>query len=275
VSASRPALVDTHVHLDDPALAEALESRWSAARRAGVVAAITVAVEPSTWARTVAVARALPGVHAAIGIHPQVVASLDDATIADALERLPEALRDADAVAVGECGYDAAYPDRERQLRVLRAQLDVARVLALPISLHVFGPGAHATTLALLREFGPLAAGGAVHSYSGSAELVREYVRTGLSISFAGALTRSNAKRPLVAARAVPREHLLVETDAPWQPTGADARDRSIGEPADLPDVVAALAGARGETADEVADWTRENALRVFRGLAAQVGRSS
>jgi TatD DNase family protein len=275
--ASPPALVDTHAHLDDPALGDApgrLEARWNAAHAVGVVAALAVGVAPSSWARTVAIARALPGVGTALGIHPQVVPELDDATVDAALAALPDRLRDAGAAAVGECGYDGGYPDRERQLRVLRAHLAIARAMQLPVSLHVFGPGAHGTVLGLLRETGALPAGGAVHGYSGSAELVREYVRFGLCISFAGSVTRSNARRPLVAARAVPLDHLLVETDAPFQPAGADARDRRLGEPADLPQIVAAIAQARAEPLATLAAATTRNALRTFPQLSprARVG---
>jgi TatD DNase family protein len=266
--ASPPTLVDTHAHLDDAALHDDLEARWAAARAVGVVAALAVGVAPASWARTIAVARALPGVRAALGIHPQVVPELDDATLHAALAALPERLLEAGAAAVGECGYDGAYPDRDRQLVALRAQLEIARALRLPVSLHVFGPGAHGTMLSVLRETGVLPAGGAVHGYSGSAELVREYVRLGLCISFAGAITRSNARRPLVAARAVPLDRLLVETDAPFQPTGADARDRRCGEPADLPEVVEALARARGEPAAAIAAATTRNALRTFPQLS-------
>jgi TatD DNase family protein len=123
----------------------------------------------------------------------------------------------------------------------------------------------HGPALQLLKEFGKLSAGGVVHSYSGSAELVRDYLKLGWSFSFAGAVTRSNAKRPLDAARAVPLEHLVVETDAPFQPTGADARDRKRGDPADLPQVVDAIARARGLDPEELAARTTENARRIFR----------
>lgn len=262
-------MIDTHAHLDEPALAEGLAARWEAARAAGVTGALAVGVAPATWARTVAVARALPGVRVALGLHPQLVAEHDDTALSAALRALPDRLREAAAAAVGEIGFDADYPDPARQLHALRAQLDVARQLSLPISLHVFGRGAYATTLRALREAGPLPAGGALHACSASAELVRDFLRLGLDVSFAGAITRSNARRPLLAARAVPLDRLLVETDAPWQPAGPDARDRPLGEPADLPRIVEALARARGEDVATVALATRRNALRTFPAFAA------
>jgi TatD DNase family protein len=255
-------VIDTHVHLDADAFEDAA-AVWSEAQRAGVEAALAVGVDPDTWQHTIAVARALPDVSIALGIHPQAVPHHDDAALDRALAELPDLLTQTGAIAIGECGLDGPAGDLERQKRILRAHLAIARELSLPISLHVFRM--HGPALELLREFGKLPASGVVHSYSGSAELVRDYLTRGLSFSFAGAVTRSNAKRPLDAARAIPLDHLVVETDAPFQPTGADARDRKRGDPADLPQVVEAIARARGIDPEELATRTTENARRIFR----------
>lgn len=259
-NAGRVSLIDTHVHLDHDAFDG--DEVWSAARARGVERAIAVGVDPSSWPRTVAIAKRLPNVSCALGIHPQVVPHLDDAAIDAAIRALPQLLADSSAAAVGEIGLDGPAGDLDRQKRALLAQLDVAKQLHLPVSLHVFK--VHGAALDLLRAFGPLPHGGVVHSYSGSAELVRAYVKLGWSISFAGAITRSNAKKPLEAARAVPAEHLVIETDAPFQPTGADARDRKRGEPADLIEVAEAVARARSEDVADVAARTTANAHRIF-----------
>lgn len=256
-------LVDTHVHLDDAAFADDAAEVWSRAQAAGVEGAVAVGVEPGSWDRTIAVAGRLPGVRVALGIHPQCVPALDDATIDAALAALPNRLREARAVAVGECGLDGPTGQMERQERVLRAHLAIARELSLPVSLHVFR--VHGPALKLLKAFGPMPAGGVVHSYSGSAELVRDYVKLGWSFSFAGAITRSNARRPLTAAEAVPLERLVLETDAPFQPAGADARDRTRGEPRDVLEILEVLARARGLSPEALAERTTDNARRLFR----------
>jgi TatD DNase family protein len=261
------ALIDTHVHLD----AEPLEDdAFARAREIGVVNAVAVGVSPAGWSRTIEIARTT-GVAHALGIHPQVVPELDDRALDEAISLLPALLRESGAVAIGECGLDVPAGDLERQKRVLFAHLEIARTLQLPISLHVWK--AHGPAIALLREFGPLPAGGVAHSYSGSAELVRAYLDRGLSISFAGGITRSNAKRPILAARAVPIDRLVIETDAPYQPAGADARDRKHGEPRDLGAILEALATARGEDPDELAARTTENAARIFR-LSTDQGKN-
>src|SRR5512146_1246014 len=103
------------------------------------------------------------------------------------LAGLEAALARGGAVGIGECGLDAKSAEADagswpapmdRQVRVLRAQLALARAHRLPVMLHCLK--AHEALLALLREE-PLPAGGVLHSYSGSAEQVPPYAALGLS----------------------------------------------------------------------------------------------
>jgi TatD DNase family protein len=119
---------------------------------------------------------------------------------------------------------------------------------------------AHDALLALLADE-PLPAGGVLHSYSGSAEQVRPYAAFGLHFSFAGPLTYERARKPALAARAVARDRLLLETDAPDQ-TPRPHRGRN--EPAYLVETAAALATGLGLPLAEVHALTTENARRLF-----------
>jgi TatD DNase family protein len=148
----------------------------------------------------------------------------------------------------------------ERQVAVLRGHLRLAHKHALPVMLHCLR--AHDALLGLLAEE-PLPAGGVLHSYSGSADQVRAYAAFGLHFSFAGPLTYERARKPVLAARAVPRDRLLIETDAPDQ-TPRPHRGRN--EPAFLAEIAAALAMALGTIAAEVDALTTENARRLFGG---------
>jgi TatD DNase family protein len=166
--------------------------------------------------------------------------------------------------AIGELGLHAtgkAPPERlQQQERAFRAQLALARQLDLPLVLHVVRT--HAEVLRILKSDGVPRAGGVVHSYSGSAELVADYVRLGLHLSFAGPVTYPDAHRVQAAARAVPAARLLVETDAPDQTPWA--RRPAPCEPAFLPDIVQALAAHRGTTPAELARFTDSNARQLF-----------
>ena len=107
---------------------------------------------------------------------------------------------------------------------------------------------------------------GVMHSYSGGADLVDVYRELGLAFSFAGPVSYANARKPVEAARAIPPELLLAETDAPDQAPEGHRGGRS--EPAFVAAVIAGLAAARGVTAEEIGALTTANARRVFAAWA-------
>jgi TatD DNase family protein len=262
---------DSHCHLDDPRFDADRDAVWARAESVGVRFAMLPGTEPSRWRRTLALCR--PGARfAGLGVHPHALASLDDGSIRAALDTLVE-LRRAHPdtlVAVGEVGFDGGVDpvlaSPARQARVFAWHAEVAVALGLPLIVHVLR--AHAFALRCLREVTLPRPAGVIHSYSGPAELVPAYQSLGFSLSFAGSLTRSGARRPALAARAVDPARLLVETDAPDQcPTGVGA-DVTRCEPSHLPLVCAALARARGEDELVLRARTEANA-RILFGLQA------
>ena len=203
----------------------------------------------------------------ALGIHPQIVPALAadelggeraDRVTGDLAEQLARAITEAGAVAVGECGLDGGTGELPRQELIFRAHLRAARMLGLPTIIHVLR--AHDRAPQIIREEGPLT--GVLHSYSGGAALVPVYRELGLAFSFAGPISYPNARRPVEAARAIPADLLLVETDAPDQAPEGHRGGRS--EPAQLPAVLAGLAAARGEPPAALAALTARNARRIF-----------
>lgn len=256
-------MIDTHCHLDAAELSADRDDVVRRARAAGVTDLVVPAVGPDGWEALRALAAATPGVHFGLGIHPQLLPALDPAGDEERLAALDAALARGGAVAVGECGLDgpsvAAGASMGRQVAVLRAHLRAARRRRLPVMLHCLK--AHEPLLALLAEE-PLPAGGVLHSFSGSAEQVAPYVSLGLHLSFAGPLTYEGARKPVAAARATPRERLLLETDAPDQ-TPRPHRGRN--EPAFLPGIAAALARALDLPVEEVDALTSANARALFR----------
>ena len=255
-------MIDSHCHLDKPEFDADRGAVLARARAAGVTEVVVPAIGPDSWEALAAWARATPGVHFGLGVHPQLLPELDPSGDGARLETLEAALARGGAVAVGECGLDApsaAGAPMERQIEVLRGHLRLARQLGLPVVLHCLR--AHDPLLALLAEE-PLPAGGVLHSFSGSPEQVREYLRSGLHFSFAGPVTYETARKPLAAVRAVPEDRLLLETDAPDQ-TPRPHRGRN--EPAFVAEIAAAVARALGTTVDEVDARTTANAQALFR----------
>lgn len=250
-------------------MAEVREGAIARARAAGVTGCLLAGVDSDGWKVESELAGRHPELAIAYGIHPQVVPLFDEAALDAQLELLAAVLSGrSDGLrrpqAVGEIGLDALTPETSgclaRQERIFRAQLALAREHELPIVLHILRT--HGPVVRILKADGVPGCGGVVHSYSGSAELVAEYLKLGLSISFAGAVTYPNARRQQASARAVPLDRLLVETDAPDQTPWS--RRPAANEPAFLGEVLDALAIIRTEPRADLARATEANARRLF-----------
>ncbi|MFT5432255.1 MAG: TatD DNase family protein, partial [Myxococcota bacterium] len=205
-------------------------------------------------------ARSHSDVKVCFGLHPWAAARLGPGE----LESTMVALAGYSPVAMGEMGLDRSrYVPRgslPAQVVAFRAQLAVARERDLPVVLHVVG--AHGAALEILQNDGVPAAGGMVHSYSGSAELVPRYEALGLHISFSASVTRPDARRVTSAVRAVSPQRLLVETDCPDQ--RPFARVGAINHPQWLIDVINAVAEIRGVPRHDIATQSAHNAEALF-----------
>ncbi len=264
-------LVDTHCHLDQPVFDRDRDEVLTRAAAAGVGTLVIPAIGPDRWDGLLALAAAprragTPHLVVGLGVHPQLLPELDPAGDREILDRLDRLLASGVARAVGECGLDgpaaelSAWGSLERQSRLLEGQLELARAHRLPVLLHVFR--AQEAAVRILERIGPLPAGGVLHSYSGSRELVRRWRKLALHFSFTGPVTYPGSTRVHAAAREVPEDRLLVESDAPDQAPRQHRGERN--EPARLPLVVEALAAVRGTTPERIAAITGANALRLF-----------
>jgi TatD DNase family protein len=257
---------DTHCHLQE---LDDVDAAIARAHAAGVGRMLLAGVAPEHWDRDDALAARHASLLVSYGLHPQLVPSLDDAACDRIVAGLDERLaaRDPRVVAVGEIGLDGVGERREamaRQERVFRAQLAIARKHRLPVALHVLRE--HPRALAVLRDElrgEPLPSGGVLHSCSASPELVREYVALGFYISFSGSITwHDGANKAARAAALVPRDRLVVETDAPDQTPEPQRPGRN--EPAFLVAIVQSIAHLWGVDFADAARITDDNARRLF-----------
>ena len=163
------------------------------------------------------------GMFAAVGIHPEDCHYIDDVSAAieelSALLGTSESRDERKIVALGEIGLDYHYEnygeipmDKEKQMIFFRAQMEMAQLIEIPVIIH--DREAHGDCFETVLRYPGVV--GVFHSYSGSAEMAKELVRRGWYISFSGTLTFKNAARVREAAMAVPRDRLLIETDAPY-----------------------------------------------------------
>ena len=211
------------------------------------------------------------GMYSAIGIHPEDCHAYADEDIAlSALEDLlkdPKSRAGGKLVALGEIGLDyhtdefiEGKLDKAKEMRFFEAQLELAKKYDLPVIIH--DRDAHGDCFeTILRHPGVR---GVFHSYSGSAEMARELVRRGWYISFSGTLTFRNAEGVRRVAASIPRERLLIETDAPY--LAPHPFRGSLNHSGLLVYTLGTLAELWGCSPQEAADQTAKNAKRLFLG---------
>ena len=247
-------MVDTHCHLDvcKPPDDELL----ARAREAGVTRLATVGMDDESIGRAVAAAGAYDEVFAIVGRHPNEATGFADADI----EPIERAAADPGVRAIGETGLDY-YRDRaprDDQMRAFSAHVDLARRVGLPLVIHT--RAAEEDTFRVLRE---QADGLTVilHCFSAPSR-VEECVERGWLCSFAGNVTYPKATELQAAARDVPDELLLVETDSPFlspQPVRGKPN-----EPANVVRTAEHVAELRGVSYEELDATVERNAARVF-----------
>lgn len=249
---------DTHCHLDDEKFDEDREEAYLRMADAGVRRCVCVGSDLATSRRSLAFARAHEGVYAAVGVHPHEAKDVP----AGYLDELTRLLDEKKAVALGEIGLDYYYDfsPRDVQKKVLAEQVDLAVKLDVPVIFHI--RDAHGDMIDFFRSRKTLP-GGIIHCFSGSAETAREYGKMGFYISFAGPLTFKKAPHLWEAAKAVPLDRLLVETDSPY--LAPEPKRGRRNEPANVVWVLKKLAELREIPEEEMARITWENGCRVYR----------
>jgi TatD DNase family protein len=256
-------MVDTHAHLSscEPSDAELA----AAALEAGVRRILTIGMDEDSNEEAVRSAREHDTVFAAVGRHPNHAAGFDDGATA----RLRELAGDPLVRAIGETGLDY-YRDRaprEDQLRAFEAQIAVARGAELPLVIHMRDAAEPVEGEAVADCFELLAAEATdvsviLHCFSGSPRQAAEAVERGWYVSFAGNVTYPNADELREAARAVPDELLLVETDSPYLAPQPVRGHRN--EPANVVMTAEAVAVARGADPARQEAAIEANAARLF-----------
>lgn len=252
-------LFDTHAHLDDEMFNEDRDEMIRRARQAGVILIVNVGYSLASSRDSINLADRYDMIYAAVGIHPHDAAEAGPGY----LEELEKMASHPRVVAIGEIGLDY-YRDlspRPVQRRVFSEQMALAKKLEKPIIIH--DRDAHGDMMDILRreKLGP--AGGVMHCYSGSWEMARECLSMGFYISIAGPVTYANAARLKDVAARVPRDRLLIETDAPYL-TPAPYRGKR-NEPAHVLYTAEEIAGLREMEIEDLGKMCAENGRRLFR----------
>ncbi|HEX5791623.1 MAG TPA: TatD family hydrolase [Luteolibacter sp.] len=255
------AWFDAHNHLQDPRLASAGVAHGPTGF-AGVAGGIVNGTAQADWDRVAELVTGQPGqLWPAYGVHPWRAHTVQG----DWLGELRGRLETNPAASVGEIGLDqwVEQPSIDVQREVFTAQLALARELDRPATIHC------------LRAWGPLFevfAGQAppsrflMHAFNGSIEVARRLLAMGAYFSFSGYFLHERKAALLEVFRQIPRERLLVETDAPdlCPPQPAHPLPDGLNHPANLPAIGEALAAHLDLSPAELAKLTAENARRCF-----------
>ena len=251
--------IDTHCHLEDENFTADRAEVIERAKIAGVEQIINFG---STLASSIAIlelAKNFSELYGGVGIHPEEIDDFDEKNCA----KLAELAADKKIVAIGEIGLDYHWEkDSARRLiqrKIFIEQLDLARQMNLPVCVH--NRDAHGDTLKILQAEGKNLRG-VMHCYSGSLEMAREIWKLGWLIGVDGPLTFKNSAKLPEVVKAAPRDMILIETDAPYLAPVPYRGKRN--EPAFVIEVAKKLAELRGETLEEVAAYTTNNAQNLY-----------
>ena len=247
---------DTHAHYTDEDFDADRDETINAVFDTGVELIMNNSSDYESCVKALELAEKYPFIYAAVGFH---ALNLDSLT-ADWCGDIKKLAAQKKVVAIGEIGLDYHYErdSREKQLEVFEKQLVLANELSLPVIVH--DREAHEDTLNLLKKHRPR---GVVHCFSGSVETAKEIIKLGMYIGLGGAVTFKNAVKPAEVAAFVPKDRLLLETDAPYMSPVPYRGKRCTSLL--IPYTAEKIAAVRGEAVEELLFETDKNARTLFR----------
>jgi len=263
-------LVDSHCHLDFPDFDSERDAIVARAVGVGVRRMVTISTRVRRFPSILAIAEQYEQVYCSVGTHPHNAAEETDVT-ADELIRHSKHPK---VVAIGEAGLDYFYDHapRDAQAKGLRTHIAAARQTGLPLVIH--SRDADDDMIATLDdETGKGAFPFILHCFSSGQRLADAGVRLGGYVSFSGILTFRKSEELRAIAATVPRDRLLVETDAPYLAPMPFRGKRN--EPAYVAHTAAVLAETMGVSDAEIADITTDNFFRLFRKMPRPASRSA
>lgn len=264
--------VDTHCHIQDAGIiddTELIAKKWAqievgsnelveAAVNDGVTRLVCVGTTLADSQRAVKLSQLNQHCYASIGIHPHEAKDYVDST--EQLQKFSDLVTEDRVVAVGECGLDYYYnhSPKEAQQRMLRKQIELALTNNKPLIFHV---------REAFDDFWPIfdsykGIRGVIHSFSASKQELGQILSRGLYVGLNGIMTFTRDDIQIAAAKAIPIEKLVLETDAPFL-TPVPFRGK-ICQPKHVVNVAEFLADLRGESLKMMAEITTTNARKLF-----------
>ena len=250
--------VDTHCHLTDEKY-ENFNSIYDNLIENDIAIAINMGCDLTSSILGRDLSKKYDRIFFGVGVHPSEI----DKFSKTYFEEFIKLSSDDKCLAIGEIGLDYHYDntDKERQKKLFVEQLELAKNLKLPVSIH--SRDCTEDMLNLLKQNKNLLEYGAVmHCFSGSLETAKILLNLGLYISFSGTLTFKNAKNLLEVASFVPLDKCLTETDSPY--LSPEPYRGKLNEPKNVKFVLSKLAFIKNISVDKMAEIVLENTKNIF-----------
>lgn len=251
--------IDTHVHLNSKELGMHLDEVISDAFANNVKKMIVVGYDLETSKKAIELAHQFDWCYAAVGFHPTEIKNYSDKEYLE----LDKMACDDRVIAVGEIGYDFHWDTttKEEQYNALIRQIDIAKKHNLPVIIH--SRDAHQITFDTLKNQHIEEIGGILHSYSGSVEMAKEYIKLNMNFGISGPVTYRNGKNMKDVVENTDIKYLVSETDSPYL-TPHPYRGKENG-PKYIPLIVEEMAKIKNISINEMADAIEKNVNRIFR----------
>ena len=253
---NRAVLVDTHAHLE---VVESVSEVIDRAFKNGVETVVAVSSDLDSSRRTIEISNSFHTVYSAVGIHPHEASSFDES----ALAQLANFVSEKRVKAIGETGLDYHYShsNRESQIISFTDHIGLSIQFDLPLIIHI--REAFSDVLNILRKPDFSNARGVIHCFTGDYETAKGFIDLGFFVSFSGIVTFKNAENVRDAAKRIPLDRMLIETDSPYLAPVPFRGKRN--EPAYVIHVAEKIAELRGMSYEEIAEITTINANELFK----------
>ncbi len=250
--------IDTHVHLNDEALLNDLDLVIEEAFLNDVKTMFVVGWDKVSSIKAINLAEKYDWCYAIIGFHPCNIRGLTD----DDYNWLEKNLKNERVIALGEIGFDLHWDTTtlEEQMIAFRRQVEIAKKVNKPIMIH--SRDAAMITLEEVKNTNAKTIGGVLHSYSGSSQMAKEYIKLGFSFGISGPVTFKNGRTMKEVVNDIPLEYLISETDSPYL-TPHPYRGKQNG-PKYIPLIVDEIARIKGMDVENVKKAILDNVSRIF-----------
>ena len=252
---------DSHAHLDDEKFNEDREELILEIKKAGITKFISAGYSLEGSIRAIELSKKYDFIYPTCGISPNDIPQTEE-ELWKSLAKIEELIKEnSKIVAVGEIGLDYYWEKENKEIQKLAfiEQIKIANKYDLPIVIHT--REAVMDTLEILKE-NSVNKKGIFHCCPLNRELVKEALKLGFYISFAGPITFKNSKNANEIIETVPNDKMLIETDSPYL-SPEPLRGRR-NDPRNVKYIAQKIADVKNMTIEEVAKQTYENAEKIY-----------